>query len=310
MSDIDSEEKLGFGLRDLDSLLNDELDRMKNATQSENKITGLSSGFHSLDLITSGFQNSSLIVVGGRPSMGKTSLAISICRHAIFHQDQPIVYFTMDHSASRLTSMLVSSISKIAHSSMRAGKISKSDREKIAGTIEELKGRKFYIDDCHTYNVQDIRRKVLQIKRKNNDQLGLIIIDYIQLLDFGKSRSSTLNENSKLSLTESVKYLKRASKELNCPIMVLSQLNRNCDQRANKRPLLSDFRGSAALRGEADLALMLYRPSAYGYDVEELELGPEKKDLTELLVSENTTGAIGMVRLRNSSDYIGFEDWD
>jgi replicative DNA helicase len=247
-------------------------------------LPGLSCGFFDLDRMTQGFQRSDLIIVAGRPSMGKTALSMQIARQIAEIHEMPVCIFSLEMSKEQITTRLLASESGIDSNYLRAGRIHESQWEPLSRAIETLNHLPIYIDENSNPHISEIRAKAQQVMFDNKGSLGLIVIDYLQLIGSDSYGSRTL-EISKIT-----QELKALAKDLNVPIIVLSQLSRNVESRTNKRPLMSDLRDSGSIEQEADIVIMLYRDDYYNPD------SPEK-GVCELIIAKHRNGPVGTVKL-------------
>lgn len=258
-------------------------------------ITGIVSGYKKLDEMTSGFQNSDLIVLAARPSMGKTALALSIARVAAFN-GASVGFFSLEMSAEQLTLRLLSAESRIAHNRIRNAQISSDEWLELTHVANSLANLRLFIDDSALQNVIDIRAKARKLKSEHN--LQLLVIDYLQLLH-GQKR----HENRHQEVSEISRSLKGLAKELNIPIIALSQLSRAVDSRVDKRPMLSDLRESGAIEQDADLIMFLYRDIVYNAEA-------ENPNLAELIIGKQRNGPTGTTYLHFQNELTLFEDRD
>ncbi len=262
-------------------------------------LSGVSSGFFDLDSFTQGFQKSDLIIIAGRPSMGKTALALNIGSNVIKNSNFPVLFFSLEMSKEQLTYRLLTNETDITNLRLKTGNLYKEDWVKLNSSIKNLSSLPFFIDDTSNPSIQDIKSKIKKILFEQN-QLGLIIIDYLQLMQ--SSKFSTNNRTQELSqITRSLKNLAR---EFNVPIIALSQLSRNVENRINKRPILSDLRESGSIEQDADLVLMLYRESYYNSHESSENLN--SIDNVELIIAKQRNGPVGTVDLMFDSSRTKF----
>ena len=249
-------------------------------------LVGLSSGFYDLDSITQGFQKSDLIIIAGRPSMGKTAFSLNIAINIIKNQKLPVLFFSLEMSKQQLIYRLLANETKINNIRLRSGNIRKEDWLNLSNTIKNFSCLPFFIDDSATLSILEIRSK---IKKLIFDELeiGLIIIDYLQLMQ----NLNPSSENRVQELSKITRSLKAIAREFNIPIIALSQLSRNVENRLNKRPILSDLRESGSIEQDADLVLMLYRDAYYSPN-------SSRFDFTELIIAKHRNGPIGTIKLR------------
>lgn len=258
-------------------------------------ITGISAGYRELDKMTSGFQNSDFIVLAARPSMGKTALALSFARYAA-EQGLSIGFFSLEMSAEQLTLRLLSAASRIPHHKIRNASISSDEWIELTNSAAVLANMKLFIDDTAMQTIMDIRAKARKLKMEHN--LDFLVIDYLQLLSGHKKYENRHQEVSEIS-----RSLKALAKELNIPIVALSQLSRAVDSRVDKRPMLSDLRESGAIEQDADLIMFLYRDVVYNAET-------ENPSMAELIIGKQRNGPTGKVSLHFQNDLTLFQDSD
>ena len=264
-------------------------------------LSGISSGFYDLDSFTQGFQKSDLIVIAGRPSMGKTALALNIGLNIIKNLNLPVLFFSLEMSKEQLTYRLLLHETNIDNNRLKTGNLYKDDWFKLNKIIQNFSTLPFFIDDTPNPSIQDIRSKIKKIIFEQT-QIGLIIIDYLQLMQ--NSKFSISNRTQELSqITRSLKNLAR---EFQVPIIALSQLSRNVESRTNKRPILSDLRESGSIEQDADLVLMLYRDSYY--NTASINSQDNQANLVELIIAKQRNGPIGTVNLEFDSKRTKFSN--
>ena len=259
------------------------------------KITGLSSGFDELDKLILGLHPAELIIIAGRPSTGKTTFAINIAENIIIKHDVPILIFSMEMSAEQITTRLLSSLSKIDLSKLRNGNLTDSDWQKLSSSVELISGKKFFIDDSANLSPFDVKSKSRKIFQKHKN-IGAIIIDYIQLMRIPGSTDNKTNEMAEIS-----RSLKILAKELNVPIIALSQLNRGLEQRIDKRPMMSDLRESGAIEQDADVIIFIYRDELYNKNSKD-------SGLAEIIISKQRNGPTGNFKLAFLGKFSKFEN--
>ena len=260
-------------------------------------LPGLASGFYDLDALTQGFQKSDLIILAGRPSMGKTAFALNLTENILKKYKVPIIFFSLEMSKEQLIYRLLSNETGISQSRLKIGNLYKEDWYKLKESIQNYSRLPFFIDDQANLTTQDIRSKVKKILFEQN-KIGLIVIDYLQLLLNSKLKS----ENRVQELSQITRGLKNLAKEFQIPIIALSQLSRNVENRINKRPVLSDLRESGSIEQDADLVLMLYRENYYNSIVEK----NEKSTPAELIIAKHRNGPLGIIELSFQNDPIKF----
>ena len=260
-------------------------------------LPGIASGFYDLDSITQGFQKSDLIIIAGRPSMGKTALCINIALNTIKKYKCPILFFSLEMSKEQLIYRLLSNEIEITNTRLKAGHIYENDWVKLNKVIENLSALPLFIDDTTNLSIQDIRSKIKKIIFEQNN-IGLIIIDYLQLME----NSNIQSDNRVQELSQITRALKNLAREFKVPIITLSQLSRNVENRVNKRPLLADLRESGSIDKDADLVLMLYRDSYYNENVTDLKLA-------ELIIAKHRNGPTGTINLNFEAKFTKFENY-
>lgn len=282
-------------LTHIKDILPENLARIEELARKKEKITGVPSGFKTLDLKTTGFQNSDLVLIAARPAMGKTSFVLNIATNAAMRANVPVAIFSLEMSKEQLTNRILSSEALISNEKMRIADIGADDIAKLAGTINELSHAPIYIDDTAGITVTEIKAKCRRMKLKG--QLGLIIIDYLQLIQ-GNTRDGRQNE-----VSENSRLIKIMAKELNVPVLCLSQLSRAVEKREDHRPQLSDLRDSGSIEQDADMVMFLYREDRYNPDT-------EKKNIAECIISKFRNGSTGTVELGWRGEYTRFMDLD
>ena len=249
-------------------------------------VTGVSTGYRNLDHVTAGLQRGDLIIIAGRPSMGKTSLALNIAENIGVEQDLPVAVFSMEMGSEQLAQRLVSSVGRIDAQKLRKGQLSDEDWDNFTAALHRLETKPIYIDDTPGLTITELssraRRLVSQV-----GPLGLIVVDYIQLMT-GQGRSA--NENRAQELSEISRGLKSLAKELQVPLIALSQLNRGVDSRSDRRPVMSDLRESGAIEQDADVIMFIYRDVVYNKET-------PNKDLAEIIIGKQRNGPIGTLRM-------------
>jgi replicative DNA helicase len=291
---IENRPKLG-GFQDVNKLLSDAINRIDELFNNDADITGLSTGFAELDEMTSGWQKSDLVIVAGRPSMGKTSFAMNMVEHAVLHQDKPVLVFSLEMPANQLMIRMMSSLGKIDQTRMRSGKLNEDDWPRLSSAASRLKDRPLYIDDTAGITPMGLKNQVRQLSREHGEP-GLIMVDYLQLMS-----SSIPTENRTTEITLISRELKTIAREFNCPVVALSQLSRNLEQRPNKRPINSDLRESGAIEQDADVIAFIYRDEVYNEDSED-------KGVAEIILGKQRNGPIGTCKLAFLGKYTRFEN--
>jgi len=269
---------------ELRDLLDDSLDRLEKLYERGDSITGTPSGYTDLDTLTAGLQPNALIVVGARPAMGKTSFALGAAANAALRSNRPVLFFSLEMGHLELTQRLLGSEGRIDATRLRNGQLNETDWSKISRAMGRLGEAPLWIDDNPNLTIMEIRAKARRLKSKVGD-LGLIVIDYLQLMS-GRSNA----ESRQVEISEISRGLKILARELECPVMALSQLSRALEQRADKRPMLADLRESGSIEQDADIVMFVYRDEIYNRD------SPDK-GTAEIIVAKHRAGPVGMCRL-------------
>ncbi|RJX33213.1 MAG: replicative DNA helicase [Oxalobacter sp.] len=270
----------------------DELYRRDNP----NDITGVPTGFVDLDRMTSGLQPGDLIIVAGRPSMGKTAFSVNVGEHVAIESGLPVAIFSMEMGASQLAMRMVGSVGRLDQHRLRTGRLTDDDWPRLTYAVQKMNDTQLFIDETPALTSTDLRARARRLKRQCG-MLGLIIIDYLQLM-----ASDSNNENRATEISEISRDLKALAKEMNCPVIALSQLNRSVEQRPNKRPVMSDLRESGAIEQDADLILFIYRDEVYNPDTPD-------KGIAEIIVGKQRNGPIGSIRLTFTGQYTKFDNY-
>jgi replicative DNA helicase len=274
------------GFQAMDSLVVALLDRVQEMADNPNDVTGVPTGFYDLDRLTAGFQAGDLIVLAARPSMGKTALAINIAEHVALNEGLPVAVFSMEMGASQLAVRIVGSIGRIDQSHLRTGKLTDEEWPRLTEAIERLRNISLHIDETAGLTSSELRANARRLARQCG-KLGLIVVDYLQLM----SGSSSDGENRATELGEISRGLKMLAKELQCPVMALSQLNRSVETRTDKRPMMSDLRESGAIEQDADIIMFIYRDEYYTKDA------CKEPGVAEIIIAKQRNGPTGMVKL-------------
>jgi len=280
-----SENKTKREFYSISEIIESNIDALEERQGNKALVTGVPTGFTKLDEKTAGFQNSDLIIIAGRPSMGKTAFALNIARNAAVDSNIPAAIFSLEMSMEQLSMRMLTSEARIDSSRLRGGFMSQDDWERITDAAGTLTSAPIYIDDSPGISAMEIRAKARRLKMDKD--IGLIIIDYLQLM-----RSRGMAERRDLEISDISRSLKALAKELNIPVVALSQLNRMLEQRTDKRPKLSDLRESGALEQDADVVAFIYRDELYNDD----ENNP-KKGTAEILIKKQRNGPTGDILL-------------
>ncbi|PHS71063.1 MAG: replicative DNA helicase [Methylophaga sp.] len=288
--------KRGGGFIQVKEVLSRVVDRIDTLFEQDSPITGLSTGFTDFDMQTSGLQPADLVIVAGRPSMGKTTFAMNLAENAAIKSKQPVAVFSMEMPADSLAMRMLSSLGQIDQHRLRTGRLNDDDWPRLTSAIALLNEAPLFIDDTPALTVTELRARARRLKREHG--LSLIVIDYIQLMQ----GSAGASENRATEISEISRSLKALGKELNVPVVALSQLNRSLEQRPNKRPVMSDLRESGAIEQDADLIVFIYRDEVYNED------SPEKGK-AEIIIAKQRNGPIGTVALTFQGKYTRFENF-
>jgi len=281
------------GYSSLKDILVDTFAEIEKLYNQKEPITGIPTGFVDLDYKTAGLHKSDLVLIAARPAMGKSAFALNIASHAAIHAKVPVVIFNLEMSKSQLVNRILCSEAMVDSNKIRTGKIEEDDWIKLATALGPLSEAPIYIDDTPGITVTEIRAKCRKLKLEKN--IGLVVIDYLQLIQgTGKRNSSREQEISEIS-----RSLKILAKELDVPVIALSQLSRAAEQRTDHRPMLSDLRESGAIEQDADIVMFLYRDDYYNPD-------SEKKNIAEVIMAKHRAGSTGTVELLWLGNYTKF----
>jgi replicative DNA helicase len=290
---LDRAEHLIFGLaqrKEMKSLVHikhiveDSFQKIEQRYENRDVLSGVPSGFYDLDAMTSGFQPSDLVIIAARPSMGKTAFVLNLAQHAAVENNVPVAVFSLEMSKESLVMRMLCSSAEIDANRLRTGHMHTSDWTKLASAMGRLGEAPIYIDDSALVNCMEIRAKCRRLKSEMNG-LGLIIIDYIQLMQGRKQTDNRVQEVSEIS-----RSLKTLARELNVPVLALSQLSRAVEARQNKRPMLSDLRESGSIEQDADLVMFIYRDEYYNPE-------SERRGEAEIIIAKQRNGPTGTAEL-------------
>ena len=284
------------GFQSMDTLVVDLLDRVQEMADNPNDVTGVPTGFYDLDRMTAGFQAGDLIVLAARPSMGKTALAINIAEHVALNEGLPVAVFSMEMGAAQLAVRIVGSIGRIDQGHLRTGKLTDEEWPRLTEAIEKLRTISLHIDESAGLTSSELRANARRLSRQCG-KLGLIVVDYLQLM----SGSSSDGENRATELGEISRGLKMLARELQCPVIALSQLNRSVEQRPDKRPMMSDLRESGAIEQDADIIMFIYRDEYYTKDA------CKEPGVAEVIIAKQRNGPTGVVKLAFMNRITKFE---
>ena len=313
---IENKPKIG-GFKSVDSLIKEAVNRLDELFKSDSDITGLSTGFSDLDKMTSGLQNSDLVIIAGRPSMGKTAFAMNIVEHTALNQDRPVLVFSLEMPANQLVVRMLSSLGKIDQTRMRSGNLLEDDWPRLSSAAQKLKKASLYIDDTAGISPFEMKNRIKKFIREeverirselpkdsdlsmdeivNKSQPSLIVVDYLQLMNGTNASEGRVQEISQIS-----RELKGLARVYECPVIALSQLSRNVEQRPNKRPVNADLRESGAIEQDADVVTFIYRDEIYNEDSAD-------KGIAEIIIGKQRNGPVGTCRLAFMGKYTRFEN--
>ncbi len=292
-----AENRVKNSFANIKDLIKDTFKVIEQLYEKKEAVTGIPSGFKDLDEMTSGFQRGDLIIIGGRPAMGKTAFALNIAQHVAVNVKEPIALFSLEMSKEQLSLRMLCSEGMVNSSAVRKGYISRDEWPKLINAAGKLAGAPIFIDDSSAITVLEIRAKARRLKLEYGG-LGLVIVDYLQLM-----RSRGNFERREQEISDISRSLKALAKEVKVPVIALSQLNRGVEQRPNKRPVLADLRESGAIEQDADIIIFLYRESEYNKN------NPSIKNKAEILVEKQRNGPTGIVKLTFLADSTRFVDY-
>lgn len=290
--------RLKQGFQPIQALAPALLARVEERSVNPSDITGVATGFIDLDRMTSGFQPGDLVVLAARPSMGKTALAINIAEHAALHEGLPVAVFSMEMSADQLAVRIVGALAAINQGNLRTGRLRDEDWPRLTDAVERLRSAKLFIDETPGLTPSELRASARRLARQQGN-LGLIVVDYLQLMS-GSGGSG--DENRATELGEISRALKSLAKELECPVLAISQLNRGVESRTDKRPLMSDLRESGAIEQDADLIMFIYRDDYYNKEKS------REPGVAEIIISKQRNGPTGTVKLTYVAPTTRFEN--
>lgn len=313
---IENKPKIG-GFKSVGSLIKEAVNRLDELFKSDSDITGLSTGFSDLDKMTSGLQNSDLVIIAGRPSMGKTAFAMNIVEHTALNQDRPVLVFSLEMPANQLVVRMLSSLGKIDQTRMRSGNLLEDDWPRLSSAAQKLKKASLYIDDSAGISPFEMKNRIKKFIREeverirselpkdsdlsmdeivNKSQPSLIVVDYLQLMNGTNASEGRVQEISQIS-----RELKGLARDYECPVIALSQLSRNVEQRPNKRPVNADLRESGAIEQDADVVTFIYRDEIYNEDSAD-------KGIAEIIIGKQRNGPVGTCKLAFMGKYTRFEN--
>ena len=284
------------GFNSIKDLLTRVVERIDMLYEQDSSITGVPTGYADFDGKTSGLQKADLVIVAGRPSMGKTTFAMNIAEHVAIKEQLPVAVFSMEMPGEQLAMRMMSSLGRINQQKVRTGKLDDDDWPRLTSAMSLLAEAPLYIDDTPALSPTELRARTRRLMREHG-QLGLVVIDYLQLMQVPGHKENRTGEISEIS-----RSLKGLAKELDCPVIALSQLNRSLEQRTDKRPVMSDLRESGAIEQDADLIVFIYRDEVYNED-------SPYKGTAEIIIGKQRNGPIGTTRLAFLGEYTRFENY-
>ncbi len=286
------------GFQEIQPLLKSAVERIDELYHRDNpsEVTGIPTGYTDIDRMTSGLQPGDLIIVAGRPSMGKTAFSLNIAEHVALDAGLPVAVFSMEMGAQQLVMRMIGSVGRLDQHKLRIGQLKDDDWQRLTYALGKLNDAPFFIDETPALNALELRARARRLMRQCGGKLGLVVVDYLQLMS-----SASQGENRATEISEISRSLKALAKELNCPVIALSQLNRSLEQRPNKRPVMSDLRESGAIEQDADVIMFIYRDEVYN---------PESQDKgkAEIIIGKQRNGPIGMVPLAFLGEHTRFEN--
>ena len=294
-----SEQRMRKSFVSMNAAVHSTMEMLESIHGKHSGITGVPSGFTELDNYTGGFQKSDLIIIAGRPSQGKTALVLSIARNASVLHNIPVGFFSLEMSTQQLVMRLICAEARVDAHSVRTGRLPEDEWRKLSTSVGRLYKAKIFIDDTPALGVLELRAKARRLKAEQN--IGMIVLDYLQLMQGPRNIQSREQEISTIS-----RSLKALSKELEVPVVALSQLNRAVEARSDKRPMLADLRESGAIEQDADVVVFVHRPEMFGIDKD--EDGEPTEGLAELILGKQRNGPTGKVKLAFVKQYARFEN--
>jgi len=285
------------GFASIKDLLLKAVDRIDTLFQQDNPVTGMPTGWYDFDEMTAGLQPGDLVIIAGRPSMGKTTFAMNIAENVAIRCNKPVAVFSMEMPSEHLVMRLLSSLGRIDQHRMRTGKLEEEDWPRLTAAVSILSDKLMFIDDSSALSPTELRARSRRLQRECGQPMGLIVVDYIQLMQVPGN-----NENRATEVSEISRSLKALAKELHVPVVALSQLNRSLEQRGDKRPIMSDLRESGSLEQDADLICFIYRDEVYHPDSAD-------KGMAEIIIGKQRNGPIGITRLTFLGRYTRFENF-
>ena len=291
----DKGSRRGAGFVSVQDSIKEAIDRIQELHEQEGEITGVATGYKDFDQMTAGLHGSDLVIVAGRPAMGKTSFAMNIAEHAAIKHKVPVAIFSMEMSSLQLVMRLFASLGQIDMKSLRTGQLRENDWPKLTSAMNLLQKSHIFIDETPALSPSELRARARRLKREHD--VGVIVVDYLQLMAVPGTR-----ENRATEIAEISRSLKALAKELHVPVIALSQLNRSLEQRPNKRPVMADLRESGSIEQDADLIVFIYRDEVYNPDTPE-------KGKAEIIIGKHRNGATGTVNLAFQGQWVRFVNY-
>ncbi|MBY6094343.1 replicative DNA helicase [Priestia flexa] len=286
------------GPEDIKTVLSKTVDKIEQLFNNpHNGVTGVSTGYSDLDKMTAGLQPSDLVIVAARPSMGKTTFAMNLCEQAAMNEDKPVLIFSLEMPSEQIMMRMLASLGRVDQTKIRTGQLNDDDWARVSSTMGLMMEQgKMYIDDGSGLTPTEVRSRARRVAREHGG-ISMIMVDYLQLMQV-----PALSDNRTLEIAEISRSLKALAKELQCPVVALSQLNRSLEQRADKRPVNSDLRESGSIEQDADLIMFIYRDEVYHPDTAE-------KGLAEIIIGKQRNGPIGKVPLTFQGQFSRFDNY-
>jgi replicative DNA helicase len=284
-------------IRTLDENTDRFIDRLQHLVDNPDQRPGVKSGYADLDYTTGGLQAGELVIIAGRPSMGKTALAMNIVEHVAFQQKLPVLVYSLEMSEEQLTQRIIGSVGRINQNKLRDGKLKDEDWSRVLETVELMRGKTIDIQDRGIETIGSIRTIARRAARRHQ-KLGLIVVDYLQLMSSGSDKE----ENRNTEITQISRGLKLLAKEMRCPVIALSQLNRGVENRGDKRPMMSDLRESGAIEQDADVIMFIYRDDYYTKDAS------KEPGVAEIIIAKQRNGPTATVKLGWRPEFTRFDN--
>ena len=297
----DASSRLKQGFQPMERLVVKVLDRVQELADRPEALAGTPSGYVDLDRITAGLHAGDLVILAARPSMGKTAMALNIAEHVALNEGLPVGVFSMEMGAAQLATRVLGSIGQIDQQHLRTGQLTDDDWPRLTAAVEKMRRVELHIDETGGLTISELRANARRLARQCGGKLGLIVVDYLQLMTVPGGGGGRSEENRATAVGEISRGLKLLAKELGCPVIALSQLNRSVESRQNRRPMMADLRESGAIEQDADVIMFIYRDDYYNKDSKE-------PGVAEVIVSKQRSGPTGTVKLAWLSQFTRFEN--